>query len=172
MDSIFVFDQTVVGFKTFSTMPALERIHQMYSPICFTNFSQAEQLKKKTNFLLVQNSFFSVCSWKRNHNKYSLKKFVDSEFESGENIWWIVPKMVMIHELPDSVVQFLWLLCVWNCNQGNSKFDFEDFREMRPLTSSSHVFTNPESTKPDFFPMKFVLCFDLFWMDFHLTHGI
>ena len=36
------------------------------------------------------------------------------------------------------------------------------------ITSSSHVFTNPESTKPDFFSMKFVICFDLLGMDFHL----
>ena len=31
----------------------------LFSPIFSTNFSQFEQLKKKTNFLLVQNSFFS-----------------------------------------------------------------------------------------------------------------
>ena len=47
----------------------------MLSPICFTNFSQFEQLKKKTNFLLVQTSFFSqFASSKTNHNKYLLKK--------------------------------------------------------------------------------------------------
>ena len=34
--------------------------------------------------------FFSqFASWKKNHNKYSLKFFVDSEFEIGETIWWI-----------------------------------------------------------------------------------
>jgi hypothetical protein len=30
----------------------------LFSPIFSTNFSQLEQLKKKANFLLVQNSFF------------------------------------------------------------------------------------------------------------------
>ena len=36
-------------------------IHQF---LCYANFSQFEQLKKKTNFLLVQNSFFlSLSSW-------------------------------------------------------------------------------------------------------------
>ena len=43
------------------------RIHQMFSPICFTNFSQFEQLKKKLKFLLVRNRFcFSqfATSWK------------------------------------------------------------------------------------------------------------
>ena len=50
--------------------------HQFVSLFVFTKFSQFEQLKKKTNFLLVQNSFFSqFASWKRNHNKYSLKNF-------------------------------------------------------------------------------------------------
>ena len=37
----------------------------------------------------------------------------------------------------------------------------------RPITSSSNVFTNPESTKPDFFPMKFDVC-KMFKMDFLL----
>jgi hypothetical protein len=32
--------------------------HQFASPILSTNVSQFEQLKKKTNFLLVQNNFF------------------------------------------------------------------------------------------------------------------
>jgi hypothetical protein len=61
--------------------------HQFVSRTKITNFALFEQLKKKTNFLLVQNSFFSqFASRKRNHNKFSLKKFVDSKFEIGENI--------------------------------------------------------------------------------------
>ena len=32
----------------------------LFSPIFSVNFSQLQQLKKKTNFLLVQNSFFSL----------------------------------------------------------------------------------------------------------------
>ena len=47
--------------------------HQFNSPILATNFSQFEQLKKKTKFLLVQNRCFSqFASWKRNHNKYRI----------------------------------------------------------------------------------------------------
>ena len=34
-------------------------------------------------------------------------------------------------------------------------------------TSSSHVLTNPESTKPDFLTMKFVISFDHFKINFH-----
>ena len=59
----------------------------------FTNFSQFEQLKKKTNFLLVQNRFFSqFASWKRNHNKYSLKRFVCSVVWTHEFVicFWLV----------------------------------------------------------------------------------
>ena len=37
----------------------------------------------------------------------------------------------------------------------------------RPITSSSHVFANPEFTKPEFFSMKFVVC-KMFTMDFLL----
>ena len=49
------------------------QIHQMFSRFLSTIFSQFEQLKKKINFLLVQNSI--VCqfaSWKRNQGKYSI----------------------------------------------------------------------------------------------------
>ena len=42
------------------------QIHQIVSPIQSTYFSQFEQLKKQTNFLLVQISyFFSVCQLKK-----------------------------------------------------------------------------------------------------------
>ena len=59
----------------------------MFSPICFTNFSQFEQLKKKLLIGPKQVLFFSVCQLKKkNHNKYSSKKFVDSEFYIGEII--------------------------------------------------------------------------------------
>ena len=41
--------------------------HQFVSRIFSTNFSKFEQLKKETNFLLVQKSFFfSVCQLKKN----------------------------------------------------------------------------------------------------------
>ena len=43
------------------------------------------QSKKKTNF----------ASWKRNRNRYFFKKFVDSEFEIGETIWWICTRIGM-----------------------------------------------------------------------------
>ena len=67
----------------------------MLSLICFTNFStnfsKFEQLKKKKKILeLILDSFFSqFASWKRNHNKNLLKKFVDLKFEIGGTIWWI-----------------------------------------------------------------------------------
>ena len=39
--------------------------------------------------------------------------------------------------------------------------EFEVWQEFsKPLMNSSHVFTNPESTKPDFFPRKLAICFD------------
>ena len=37
------------------------RIHQKFPQIISSNLFQFEQLKKKTNFLLIQNIFFSVC---------------------------------------------------------------------------------------------------------------
>ena len=35
--------------------------------------------------------FLSLSSWKTNQNEYLLLKFVDSEFEIGETIWWTTP---------------------------------------------------------------------------------
>ena len=62
--------------------------HQFVSPILYTNFSQFVQLKKKTNLLLVQNSLFLSLPLEKQiiSNRYSLKKYVDSEFEIGETI--------------------------------------------------------------------------------------
>ena len=48
----------------------MRRFHQFDSPIFSTNFSQ-------------------FASWTRDHQKYSLKQLVDSEFEIGETIRWI-----------------------------------------------------------------------------------
>ena len=53
----------------------------MFSPILSSNFSQFEQLKKKTSFLLVQNIFFLSLPVE--------KEIVDSEFKIVETIWWI-----------------------------------------------------------------------------------
>jgi hypothetical protein len=51
-------------YTTTTKYPAYYRIHHMFSPMCFTNFfpnfSQFEQFKKKTNFLWVKNSVFSL----------------------------------------------------------------------------------------------------------------
>ena len=38
----------------------------------------------------------------------------------------------------------------------------QEKRVCRPITSSSHVFTNPEYTKTEVFSMIFVVCLDLF----------
>ena len=38
------------------------------------------------------------------------------------------------------------------------------FDKHASITSSSHVFTNPESMNPDFFPMKYVVCFVCKWI--------
>ena len=54
--------------------------------IFFSNFSQFEQMKKKTNILSVQNSFFSqFASCKRNHNKYLLEK---KSYNRNSDDWW------------------------------------------------------------------------------------
>ena len=82
------FKSLYAGFSTFNEF--ITCFHQFVSPAFSKNHSQFEQLKKKTNFLLVQNRSFSrFASWKRNLNKYSFKKNLDSEFEIGENNWWI-----------------------------------------------------------------------------------
>ena len=39
--------------------------------------------RKQTSYWSKVVFFSQFVSWKRNHNKYSLKKFVDSEFEIG-----------------------------------------------------------------------------------------
>ena len=73
----------------------LYRIHHMLSPICFTNFFNefisvwAIEKRKQTFYHWSQMAFFSpFVIWKRKHNKYSLKN-PDSEFKTGETIWWI-----------------------------------------------------------------------------------
>ena len=65
----------------------------MFPQIWFTNFlrifSQSEQMKTKTNFLVVYWSttvFFSQLVISRNHDKFC---YSNSEFEIGESIWWI-----------------------------------------------------------------------------------
>ena len=62
--------------------------HQFVWLIFSMSFSQFEQLKKKTNFLLVQNSGFlslPLDSWKRTHNK-SLLNFLFCTL--GIQNWW------------------------------------------------------------------------------------
>ena len=64
----------------------------LFSPIFSTNFSQLEQLKKKTNFLLVQNRFFlglgqmkSLFSFSSTQTeKNSWKKLGKTRFV----VWW------------------------------------------------------------------------------------
>ena len=46
--------------------------------------------RKQTSYW-SKTVFSQFAGWKRNHIKYSLKKFVDSEFEIGETIWWTTP---------------------------------------------------------------------------------
>ena len=41
-------------------------------------------------FSVGAKHFFSqIASWKRSHDKYSIKELIDSEFKIGETIWWI-----------------------------------------------------------------------------------
>ena len=60
----------------------------MFSPVCFTNFFNKFWAFEKESELVIgpKQAFFQFASWKRNHNKDSLKKFVDSEFEIGKNL--------------------------------------------------------------------------------------
>ena len=65
--------------------------HQFVSRIFSMNLSQFEQLKKENKLCIIgpKRLFFSLfVIWKRKHNKYSLKN-PDSEFKTGETIWWI-----------------------------------------------------------------------------------
>ena len=65
-------------------------------------------MKKKTNFLLVQNIFFSqIASWKRSHDKYSIKELrlvkLSNEFIIGMKL------KLQIHQNPDRNSQKLTL---------------------------------------------------------------
>ena len=55
--------------------------------------------RKQTSHWFKISVFSQFASWKRYYNKYSLKNFVDSEFEIGESIWWTTPKLVMSFHL-------------------------------------------------------------------------
>ena len=58
----------------------------MLSPICFTNYSQFEQLKKKEkNLIGPEKIFFSVCQLQQITN--IRKKIVDSEFVTALHIF-------------------------------------------------------------------------------------
>ena len=63
-----------------SSFTRLYRIHQIFSLICITSFSQFEQLNMKTNFLLVPNRLKKI---------YTLKALVKTEYKICETIWWI-----------------------------------------------------------------------------------
>ena len=91
-------------------------IHQkpiLFSPIFSTNFSQFEQLKKITNFLLVQNRFFflsfgpmkSLLSF----STAQLRKFRGKNW--GKQDSWFRGSMSWIDYLKESVLRFL---CVHN----------------------------------------------------------
>ena len=61
------------------------------SPIWFTifvhEFFSVWAAEIENIFLIVPKQFlYQFACWKRNHNKHSLKKFVDSRFEIGETI--------------------------------------------------------------------------------------
>ena len=63
---------------------------QFVPPNFVHEFFSVWAVEKGNKFLFVPKQFFcsQFASWKRNHDKYSLEKFVDSEFEIGETIWW------------------------------------------------------------------------------------
>ena len=71
-------------------------VHQMFSPICFTNFVHdffSVWAVEKVNKLSIgskQIFFFSVHQLKKKSWQIFVKKIVDSEFEIGEIIWWIL----------------------------------------------------------------------------------
>ena len=82
------------------------RIHQIFShqfvtPILSSNCCQFEQLKNNPNFLWVKNSFFfsQFASWKRNQNKNTLKKLVNSDFKICETIICLQMKIPGIEKL-------------------------------------------------------------------------
>ena len=63
-----------------------------------------------------------------------------------------MPSKNQHHRRPRKTIPTASSLCTHSCPRGS-------------ITSSSHVFTNPESMKPEFFQWKdqfFVVCFDLF----------
>ena len=75
---------------TFETLAPAEKLSTVSSPyMVFHEFSQFEQLKKKINFLMVQNSFFSqLASWKKNHDKNSWnlpERWGSKSFSSNTN---------------------------------------------------------------------------------------
>ena len=76
-------NDATVDFNTIIVI-MLQGIHQMFSPIWFTNFSHKYFLIfywSKTGFFFPQ-----FASSKRNHDNYSLQKLADSEFKIGETI--------------------------------------------------------------------------------------
>ena len=90
--------------------PFTSRIHQMFSPICFTYFfnkflSVWAFEKENTLLILPKLSFFSqFVIWKRNHNKYLSKNFL---FTLGIRDWW--------NHLMNSLVQvMIWSLYISN----------------------------------------------------------
>ena len=70
-----------------------QQIHQMFLTICFTNFFKFEQLEKKRNFLLVQNSFFFKFEQLEKKRNFLL---VQNRFFFSD--WQLKRKMISIRE--------------------------------------------------------------------------
>ena len=93
-DEKYFYNKNTKSNLTLLCFGVLSRIHQMFSPIWFTNLIHecfsVWKVEKENKFLIDPKRFFSqFFSWKRNHNKYFLKEFVDTKFKIGETIWWI-----------------------------------------------------------------------------------
>ena len=84
---------TIHLYKNLKNNEFIRCFHQFVSLIFFHEFFSVGTVEKENRLLIGSKQvFFSQFdSWKRNHNKHSLKKFVDLEFEIGESIWWTTP---------------------------------------------------------------------------------
>ena len=73
-------------------------------PIFFHGFFSFWAVENN-NFLLVQNSLFSLfAGWKRQPNKYLLKFFLDSEFI----VWWFDSMSLLV--ISNVILLFIWVV--------------------------------------------------------------
>ena len=131
-----------------SSIEFIRCFHQFIPRIFTTKLSQFElvwAVEKENKLLIGPKQFFSqFASWKRKNNKYSLKNFVDMEFEIGETIWWIRYRPRQQKDCYFQISAFCvddHLLCVARYNGQIQMYSIEDDGRQQLLWVQGYIYS-------------------------------